>query len=334
MSRLQGKRVFVTGGTGFLGTALLPRLHAEGAAVVALARSAHKADRLREAGFAVAEGDLTELDRLRHGMRDCDLVIHSAAALDGSYAQMFPATVTGTRNIMTAAADMGVRRVVHVSSVAVYGLAGRRAEYAEDAPLAPSAYPYITTKQMAEAAVRAAGAGGAVEWTIMRPGLIYGPRAGLWTRDFFRLARRRPAVFVGQGAGTAPAIFVDDVTEMIVRLAAAPAAAAEIFNCVMDAAPSFREFIGAYQHLAGADGWLGIPEPLAFALAGVTALLAPRQTFARDLPDALDWMRSRRRYPMDKARRLLGWEPQVTLADGVARCAPWLREEGLLVPRA
>lgn len=332
MSRLQGKRVFVTGGSGFLGTALLPRLQAEGAAVVALARSAHKAERLRKAGCEVAEGDLTEPDRLRHGMRDCHLVIHSAAALDGSYAQMFPATVTGTRNIMAAAVDMGVRRVVHVSSVAVYGLAGRRDVYTEDAPLAPSEYPYIITKQMAEAAVKAAGADGAVEWTILRPGLIYGPRAGLWTRDFFRLARRQSAVFIGQGAGAAPAIFVDDVIELIIRQAITPAAAGEIFNCVMDPAPSFREFIGAYQHLAGTRGWLAIPEPLAFALAGVIALFAPRRTFARDLPDALDWMRSRRRYPMDKAHRLLGWAPQVTLAEGVARCAPWLREEGLLEP--
>lgn len=330
MSHLQGKRIFVTGGTGFLGTALLPRLRAEGGAVVALARSARKADALREAGFEVVQGDLAEPDRLRNGMRDCDLVIHAAAVLEGSYAQMFQATVMGTRNIMTAAGAMGVRRVVYVSSIAAYGIAAQRPSYAEHVSLAPSEYPYVTTKQMAETAVREAGAGGPPEWTIVRPGMIYGPRAGLWTRDFFRLAKRQPAVFIGQGHGTAPAVFVDDVIEMIVRLSVTPAAAGEVFNCVMDPAPTFRQFIGAYQRLAGTSGWLAIPEPLAFALAGVIALLAPRQTLARDLPYGLSWMTSSCRYPMDKARRILGWAPEISLEEGVARCAPWLREQGLL----
>lgn len=329
MNSLTSKRIFVTGGTGFLGGYLVSRLVTDGVHVVALARSEKKAARLKEQGIEVAFGDLLDLDSLRRGMRDCDLVIHAAAALDGSYDAMYPTTVTGTQNVMNAAADMGVRRVVHVSSVAVYGLIGRDV-YSEDVPLAPAEYPYVTTKTLAEKYVQQIGTDRRVEWSIIRPGMIYGPRAGLWTKGMFQLASLRPTPFIGDGSGSASPIYVDDVVEMLMRVAAGEQAADEIFNCVMDPTPTWREFIGAYQRLADNSSWLSIPVLPMRALAGIFMLFGPRKSVMRDLPDGLDWLVRKKRFSMDKSRRLLGWEPEISLDAGVVRCGEWLRKTGQL----
>jgi nucleoside-diphosphate-sugar epimerase len=327
---LTAKRVFVTGGTGFLGRALVDRLVADGVHVVALARSDGKAERLKEAGAEAVLGDLTDLDSLRKGMRGCEIVFHSAAALDGSYAEMFPATVTGTRHVMEAAADMQVHRVVHVSSVAVYGLAGRRELYEETTPLAPAEYPYITTKQLAEAAVRREGSERGLAWTMIRPGMIYGPRAGLWTKGMFQLASQRPTVFPGRGQGTAFPIFVSDVIDMLLTVAVHPQAEGEVFNCVMDPSPTWREYIAAYQVLTANTTWLAVPEIVARVAAGIIMMVAPRQSVLRDLPDGMDWLLARKHYSMENAQRLLGWAPRVSLEEGIAASALWLREIGLL----
>ncbi|MBE2182298.1 MAG: NAD(P)-dependent oxidoreductase [Anaerolineae bacterium] len=329
MTHLTAKRIFITGATGFLGGCLAPRLVAEGAHVVALARSEVKAATLKEQGIETISGDLLDLDSLRRGMRDCQIVIHMAAAVDGSYDEMYPATVTGTQNVMNAAADIGVRRVVHVSSIAVYGLLARSL-YAEDTPLARAEYPYITTKQLAEEKVKQIGADRQLEWAIIRPGMIYGPRAGLWTKGLFQLASLRPTPFIGDGSGNAAPIYVDDVVEMLVRAAASDRAINQIFNCVMDPPPTWREFIGVYQRLAQHSTWLSIPISPVYAAAAAIMLFAPRKTVLRDLPDGLNWLTHKKRYPMDKSRLLLGWEPQISLDEGIARCAEWLRTTRLL----
>ncbi|MBW4439458.1 MAG: NAD(P)-dependent oxidoreductase [Pleurocapsa minor GSE-CHR-MK-17-07R] len=329
----EGVPVLVTGATGFLGGALTERLLAEGAQVSILARSAEKAARWAERGVRVTVGDLTDLDAVREAMRGSRIVIHSAAALDGTFDEMVPATVIGTRNVMAAAAEFSdITRVVHVSSIAIYGLFGGRAVITEDTTPAYAEYPYVRTKLMAEGEVLSAGARNGTLYTIVRPGMIYGPHAGLWTAGLFRLATTPAgAVFFGDGTGTAFPIFVDDVVDLLMTCALHPAAAGQVFNCAPDPAPSWRELLLAYQALTGRPaGWVGLPPILLRAAAAVTAMLAPRGTILRDLPDGVDWLFARQTHSMAKARDLLGWQAQVSLSEGVARCAPWLREIGLL----
>jgi nucleoside-diphosphate-sugar epimerase len=76
---------------------------------------------------------------------------------------------------------------------------------------------------------------------------------------------------------------------------------------------------------------LGIPPaPLRIA-ARLVAALAPSDTRFKDLPLVIEFVTSYRRYRMDKARELLSWQPRIGLSEGIASCAPYLREQGLLV---
>lgn len=321
---LTDQQVLITGATGFLGGALARRLAAEGARVRALARSARKADLLRDAGVEIVTGDVTDADAMRRAAAGCRVVFHAAASF-GSYESQRQVNVAGTNNVLQAAAESGAERFIHVSSIAVYGY-GVAGDVTEATSPAPGSDPYAMTKREAESVVRA----GTLPYTIIRPGMIYGAGSVNWTGRFFRLARRNPTPFVGDGRGSVFPIFIDDVVDLLIVAATHPAATNQIFNCTPDPSPTWREFLGRYSMLAGHDNWLAIPVLPISPVAAVVKLLSPRISMARDLPDLLRYTQREITFRMTKARDLLGWSARVDLDTGIAACADWLREQGWL----
>jgi nucleoside-diphosphate-sugar epimerase len=323
------QRVMITGATGFVGGALARRLLDEGAQVTAFVRSPAKAGWLRDRGAAIVEGDIAEPAAAALAVKGCRFVFHIAAATGGPYPKQVWTNVTGTQTIAQAAADAGCERLVHMSTLSVYGNC-YRGDVTEERPLAPGAASYGRTKVAAERALIEIAQRTGLAYSIIRPGMIYGPGSSMWTGQLFRLARLRPTPFFGDGNIIVPAIFIDDVIDLTLTLALHPAASGEAFNAATDPAPTWRQLLGAYSRLAGHDDWLALPVELAYLLAGLALLFSPPRSIGRDLPDIVDLARRRSIYKIDKARRLLGWQPQVELEEGVARCALWLRERGLL----
>lgn len=326
---LNDQQVLITGATGFLGGALAQRLHADGARVRALVRSPHKAERLREQGIEVVSGDVTDFDSLRRAVQGCSVVFHTAASFARSYEEQHAVNVVGTANVAQAAAEASVTRLVHISSISVYGF-NHPGDVTEESALAPGADPYANTKKDGELALQRVARARGLSFAICRPGMIYGPGSPNWTGNMFRLAKRNPTRWVGTGSGSTHPIYVDDVVDQIVTLAVHPSADGEAFNCTPDPAPTWREFLGAYSHLAGHQNWQAIPPILMAAFAGVVMMVSPRRSARRDLPDIVQFSQRRTTFKMDKARALLNWQPRVDLATGIARCAPWLREQGRL----
>jgi 2-alkyl-3-oxoalkanoate reductase len=324
---LSGKTALVTGAAGFLSSALTLRLASEGVNVRALVRSPEKAKFLRDKpNIEIVQGDVTDAARMREVTQGCDYVFHVAVSY-GDHAAQQRVNVEGTRNVVQAAESANVTRLIHVSTLAVYGYEVP-SEVPETTPFAVNHHdPYIISKGQAEEVMRAAK----VPYSIIRPGGIYGARSGLWTRTMFTLARRNPTWFVGDGSGTTPVIYVDDVVDLLLTVAEHPKAVSEAFNCANDPSPTWREFLGAYSQLAGHSNWIGIPVSLALGLTSVAGVFAGQTSAGKDLTKLVRYGTSRVRYPMTKARDLLGWQPKVDLATGIKRCEPWLREKGLLV---
>jgi 2-alkyl-3-oxoalkanoate reductase len=327
---LQGKTALVTGATGFVGGALARRLASEGTQVRALARRPERDGYIRDAaGIEIVSGDVTDAARMRKLAQGCDYVFHAAAVTMGLLEVQRTVNVHGTRNVAEAAGLAGVGRFVHVSTIAVYGYR-IHGDITEDTPLDPGNDPYGITKAEAEAAVGETAADHGLAYSIVRPGMIYGPRSGPWTRGVFSLARRKPTIFVGDGSGSAFPIHIDDVVDLLLTVAAHPAAAGKTFNATPDPSPTWREFLGAYSALAGHNRWLGIPPALLTPVVGLVGLFAPKNHQVKDLPDMLRFAQRTTTYRMDKARDLLGWQPKVALADGIESCVPYLREKGML----
>jgi nucleoside-diphosphate-sugar epimerase len=280
----------------------------------------------------IVQGTLDDADSLRAAAEGCEVVVHSAALLGGRIDQQRATNVEGTRCLMHAAADAGVRSFVHVSTLSVYGVCYDGLIGEDTHPPAPGTDPYGITKAEAEVVVREVGSARGIEYAILRPGMIYGPRAMLWTGTAFRLASLVPTPWIGSGGGLAHCIYVDDVCDMMALLATHPAAVGETFNCCSDPSPSWRTFLGEYARLARGvnDDWLELPPEIAYVIGGLVMLLSPPYSRGRMALDFITFVQKRAQFSMAKARQRLDWQPGVGIEEGVARCVDWLRSQGWL----
>src|SRR3954466_4035592 len=167
---------FVTGGSGFVGGALIRRLARDGWTVRALARSDRSAQMVEEAGAEAVRGDLDDTSAMRGGADGAQVFHHAAAKVEdfGDPADFQRITVQGTKNALRAAREAGVPRFVHVGTEAALMAGDPLVHVDERAPLrADSRAPDSASKAMGEQAVRQAGAEG-FETVVVRPRFVWG----------------------------------------------------------------------------------------------------------------------------------------------------------------
>jgi nucleoside-diphosphate-sugar epimerase len=328
MAELSGQWVMVTGASGFVGGALVRHLAAAGVRVRALVRDRAKAGYIAGVeGVEVVDGDLGNELSLRKAAEDCAVVFHVAAALGGSPEQQARVNVEGTRALAIAAAQMRVRRLVHVSSIAVYGFDGLPDVIDEDTRPSASRYAYTLTKRAAESVLRLVCSETGLKCSIVRPGMIYGPRSHPWTVQMHDLATRWPVIpFIGDGRGYLSPIHIDDVVSMCVLAATHPQAVGQAFNASADPGVTWRDFLGGYARLSGRPvRWLGVPKPLVGLMLPLARLAASPESLLVDTPAVLDHFTRRVVYSTAKARRVLGWQPRWGIEDGLADALAWLK---------
>jgi nucleoside-diphosphate-sugar epimerase len=172
-------RVFVTGGTGFIGGEVVRQLHARGDDVVCLVRNPAKAAKLTELGCELVAGDLADTEAIRAGISGCDGAIHAAAmyevGIPASQRQpMRDANVAGTENVLGAALEAKVPKVVYVSTVGIGQTHGKTIDESYEAPDGPFTSCYEETKWQAHQVARKL-IGEGLPCTIVQPGGVYGP---------------------------------------------------------------------------------------------------------------------------------------------------------------
>lgn len=173
-------KVFVTGGTGFIGGHVVRMLRERGDEVVALVRSPAKAAPLSALGAELVEGDLGDRVQIAAAMQGCDAAIHGAAIYavgipKGEREPMYEANVTGTENVLEAALNAGLERVVYVSTIAAFGNTNREVvDETYDHPGSTFTSYYEETKYKAhQVAKRLIDEG--LPCVIVQPGSVYGP---------------------------------------------------------------------------------------------------------------------------------------------------------------
>ena len=248
-------RVLVTGGTGFLGRALLPPLQAGGYSVRVLARTPSG----QQPRVEYRTGSVLTPESLADAVADCDAVIHLVGIISEYREQTFERVhVEGTRNLLTAARAAGITRWIQVSAL------GAR-------PDAPARYH--RTKWAAEELVRAAG----LQWTVLRPSLVYGAGDG-FTNLFARMSRWSPFLpLLGGGKTRVQPIAAADVAAAIVRCVDRPVAHQRTFDLCGPAALTWREVLAEILRAVDRRRWLvPIPWPLARLQARFLEMVYPR----------------------------------------------------------
>jgi nucleoside-diphosphate-sugar epimerase len=209
------KRVFVTGGSGFVGRALIQELVRRGIPVAALARSDAAEQQVVSLGAEVVRGDLADRAAMERGMAGCDVVFHSAAYLDdpGKRGPAFAINVDGTANVIAAARAAGVRRLVHVGTEAVLADGKPIVRADEQRPRASRpAGLYPLTKGLAEAAVLAANGDG-LETVVIRPRFIWGKGDTSVLPKILDAVRAGKWAWIGGGRYLTSTCHVDNVVE-------------------------------------------------------------------------------------------------------------------------
>jgi nucleoside-diphosphate-sugar epimerase len=316
-----GREVLVTGATGFIGRAATAALAEAGFGVRAgVNRAPLPAALAALPGVTPTPCPLDDAAALAAALAGADAVVHAAYGWGRDSAAQ-------ERALLEAAARAGVSRLVHLSSIAVYGV--REGEADEEADPVPPLGPYERAKRGSEAAIAAwcAETGGAA--ALLRAGAVWGPGSALWVEGMLR--RLRSGGWRDFGAlseGLAPLVHVRDVAAAAAAAVAADLApgTARAFNLVHPERVSWNAYVAALAAAMGAPA----PRPIGPAgLAARRALAAPAKALRRlglpapasltDFPAARELAMYGRRtaYPVDRAARELGWTPRVALADGL-----------------
>jgi dihydroflavonol-4-reductase len=323
-------KVALTGASGYTGGRLLAALRARGEDVAVLVRGASVSDRVRSLASRVVEGDLGDAESASRLVEGADAVVHVAAVYrtaghpDSYYREI---NVLGTERLLEAAARTGVRRFVHTSTVGVHGHVARPPAD-ETAPFAPGDV-YQATKAEAEILALGFHRRRGVPVAVVRPGAIYGPGETRFLKLFRAIARGRYAI-VGTGRTFYHPVYIDDLVSGFLLALDRPEAVGESF---LVCGPSYvtQEELATLvaRHTGGSVLPFHIPaRPIQWAGDLVEALCVPLGLEPPLHRRRVDFWTKSRAFTIEKARRLLGYEPKVSLDDGIARTAASYRELG------
>jgi uncharacterized protein YbjT (DUF2867 family) len=226
--------ILVTGGSGFVGGHVVHALRADGRDVRCLVRDRRRGERLEAWGCELAEGDVTRPESLRAAADGCETVVHLVAIRQGRPEAFQQVMVEGTRNLIAAAREAGVRRFVLMSAL------GTSAETKD-------VVPYYGAKWEMEQEVKAAG----IPYVVFRPSFIFGKDGGILP-TFAKLARLAPVTpIVGTGTQRIQPIWADDVGAYFSKAVDLGAATDGTFELGGPDAVTWNEFWERLKHVRG-----------------------------------------------------------------------------------
>jgi NAD dependent epimerase/dehydratase len=312
----QGKRVLVTGGEGFIGSHLTERLVREGASVRVLALYnpfGHYGwlDPEVHTEVELLPGDVRDAERVAGAVEGCDVVFHLAALIGIPYSYVAPESyvqvnVQGTVNVATACHRHGVERMIHTSTSETYGTA-RVAPIPESHPMQPQS-PYSASKIGADMMALSFRHAFELPVAVVRPFNTYGPRQS--TRAVIptilsQLHRGAKEIHLGATSPTRDFNYVEDTVSGFLAVAGSDRALGEVVNIGSGREISIGDLVHLLVDITGTDATVVTDEArLRPADSEVERLLCDNR----------------------RAREWTGWEPQVSLEEGLKRTSEWVRD--------
>jgi UDP-glucose 4-epimerase len=306
-----GRRVLVTGGAGLVGSALVNRLVDAGARVTVLDDLFTGRAEVLPTSVQLVVGSVVDADLVRKLVSASSVVFHLAArniiASTKDPLSDFATNIGGTLNVLMAARESSIDRVVYTGSTSIYGNP-RSIPINEDDPVTPLT-PYAVSKMGGEHYAIAFYESYGLPVSVVRYSNVYGvgqrpdnPYCGVISKFFVAAYEGKPLQVHGDGQQTRDYTYIDDAVDATMLAAIQPRAEGEVFNLGTGIETSVNELVRLVGEATGRP---------------VTAAHIDR----RDIDNI-----RRRVVSIEKARRMLRWSPQVTMATGLARTARWIEE--------
>lgn len=346
------RTVLVTGAGGFIGGRVVEMLlQEEGTRVRPAVRRWASCARIGRLPIDPVQCDVLDPQQVREAMQGVDLVVHCAKGGRDSM-------VEGTRTLLRAARDAGVRRVVHLSTIDVYGRAEGVVD--EERPFEITGRDYGDSKIEAENVCKEFAADG-LEVVILRPTIVYGPFSDLWTVQFAERFRDGNWLLSPEACGgRCNLVYVDDLVRAILLALEAPGVSGRAYNVNGPDQVTWQEY---FEALNKALGFPPLPAPGAAKSRASSVVAAPFQTAARiafhrfqepilalykssrmarslmkkteqilrKVPSSaeFDLYGRNAEFPTVRARDDLGYTPAVDMARGIELSTLWLSHEGI-----
>ena len=327
----------VTGATGLVGSHLTEQLAAAGWTVRALVRDPRNAAWIRELGASdLVRGDVLDAASFAEAAKGCDVIFHTAAAITPSAGdwESYRATNVGGTEAAIGAARASGARLMHVSSVAVYGPQGRyRGDgqpTTEDAPMPPipESALYARSKRESEALVLAAHERGEIWATAIRPDVIYGKRDRQFIPRMATLFSRLHAFpLPGGGRNTLAIINAASVADAAIRAATTDIAGGRAYNVANEGDTTLRDFVSL---AATGLGTTVVPLPIPLGVVGFGLAAARALWTTLHLPGAtilqhasLNFVSKDNPFSSARAERELGWHPVVPPIEAIPDAFRW-----------
>ena len=326
-------KILVTGATGFIGRILVRALVREGYDVAALVRRTSKVKELPKK-IRLIEGDLNDLPSLKKAVEGRNVVVHLAA-----YFEFYPkdvdilyqVNVEGTRNLLTACIGSTVKRFIYCSTTETTGTVANPPA-TEETELQPM-YEYGKSKIQAENAVREISAKAGFEYVILRLVGVVGPgEFYLGFETIKAIANREISMIPGDGQNHIMYIHVDDVVKAFLIALKSKSAKNETFIICPDEPLTYEEVFNVVAEILGVEPPTR-KVPVSFAKMGVGVIgffkHRGKRTFLWHMK-SVDAMNSERWYSNEKAKRMLGWKPTMTMEETFRSAIEWYKSEGHL----
>jgi len=326
-------KVLVTGANGFIGSNLCACLaHKPGIEVRGLVRPAGDRGFLSGLdGVAVLTGDVTQPETLGPAVKGAELVYHVAGySTDWGPWETFRAgNVTGVRNVLEAARRWNVRRVVHISSVSVYGFPGG-ADLDEETAFTPRPDDrYITTKAEGDRLAMSCHGNG-LEVVVVRPAGVYGANDRTTTMQLVPALLKGQFGFVDDGVHLMAPAYIDNLTQLLALAGEVTEAAGEAFNAADDGRTTWRQYIGwMCEDLCIPVPRLSLPSAIVWPAAVATDAFGKALGMKHSPPINKYRVRAVMRdshYSTEKAKRLLGYNPAISTREGIRRTIAWYHD--------
>lgn len=328
LQKLKGP-VLVTGAAGFIGRRLVMRLLDDGQEVIAFDLMPCPEALSGNDHLTWVSGDIRSAEQVGQVVAKCKTIFHLAAVVgDWGQAELHESvTVTGTRNVFQAVRENNAgQRIVLASSIVVYGDQIHGNECHESMMHGETFGPYSESKQAQERLAQQFVQCG-LDIRVVRPANVYGAGSKPWVEDLCKELKRGVPALVGGGDFNAGLVHVENVVEILLRVARHPSASGQIFNAADEEGVTWLKYFNDLAHICGAPKPRSIPRTLAryFAIAGERAYstlkLSQRPPLTRE---ALNLVGSAHDIDMAKAKAELSYKPKITYEDGIAEIRDYL----------
>lgn len=325
-------KIAITGASGFIGRNLSGYLRDRGHRVIPLVRSAQKLEVLQASGLNPQVADVTERSALKTAFKDVEIVIHLAALFtnpEASWNDYYKVNVGGTRNVLEAAVECGVARVIHCSTVGVASGSGDP-PFSERTPYSPAwGDKYEATKCEAEILALDFHRSERLPLVVIRPAQVYGP-GDTRKAKFYRMVKR--GIIVDPGKTKKHLIYIDDLCRAIELAMLYDKAEGEIFIIAGEKPIGLNELVA----LVARELDVSLPT-IRLPAAPITWVCTATEAFCQFLKikpplyrRSMDFFTRSAHFDVSKAESQLDFRSEIDVPTGVAKTASWYKDHGLL----